>query len=83
MTYGLKWGKKVRKKEATRREACKIELRLTAVLPGMEERKLHRYFCLSTRERHVCHHKPLDRPTEGYISQHGRKQIISTGSELV
>lgn len=41
MTYGLKWGKKVRRKEAARREVCTKELRLTAVPPDVEERTLH------------------------------------------
>lgn len=50
MTYGLKWGKKVRRKEAARREVCTKELRLTAVPPGVEKRTLHHYICLFRRK---------------------------------
>lgn len=83
MTYGLKWGKKVRRKEAARREICTIELRLTAVPPDMEERTLHHYVCLSRRKGTSATPSEWTDPQRNVSHSMVENLVSSTGSELV
>lgn len=58
MTYGLEWGRKVRRKEAAGKEACRIQPRLNPI-PSDVEGELHTL--ILQEERHICHRKTVNR----------------------
>lgn len=79
MTYGLEWGRKVRRKEVAGKEACRIQPRLNPIPLDVERRTPH-----SNSTGGKAHLQPQDSgQREGIHRAIAENLIISTGSELV